>query len=354
MLDQILAAYGIDGAQCDVLPFGTGLINNTWKVKDGKAEYVLQRINHNVFKKPQFIAENIRMIGDYLQTNAPDYLFVRPFTTEAGDDLVQNTDGFFRLMPFIPNSRTYDVATNTRIAFEASKQFGCFTKKLAGFSAAKLRVTLPHFHDLTLRYTQFNESLISGNAERIRECHEEVRFIEKHKNIADVYEKIVADASFRKRVTHHDTKISNVLFDEKDNGLCVIDMDTTMSGYFISDVGDMMRTYLCPLSEEEKDYSKLEVRDDYFEAIASGYLREMREELTTSEVNHFVYAGEFMIYMQAVRFLTDHFNNDVYYGSRYEKHNLVRARNQIVLLQRYLDKATKYQKEVMLLSGSLT
>jgi Ser/Thr protein kinase RdoA (MazF antagonist) len=226
--------------------------------------------------------------------------------------------------------------------------------KAAGFDSNRLKITLPDFHNLTLRYQQFEQSLAQGNKDRIRESLEEIRFLQDHHRIVSVYESIVSDKNFKKRVTHHDTKISNVLFDDNNRGLCVIDLDTTMSGYFISDVGDMMRTYLCPLSEEEKDFTKLQVREDYFTAIAKGYLQEMNEELTDTELDHFVYSGEFMIYMQAVRFLTDYFNGDVYYGSKYEGHNFVRAKNQIVLLQRYLDKSDLFKKQVLMLAGTLT
>jgi Ser/Thr protein kinase RdoA (MazF antagonist) len=149
---------------------------------------------------------------------------------------------------------------------------------------------------------------------------------------------MLSDPAFKRRVTHHDTKISNVLFDNQDKGLCVIDLDTVMPGYFISDVGDMLRTYLCPVSEEEKDFSKIIVRDEFYKAIINGYKEEMKNELTEKENKYFFYAGKFMIYMQALRFITDHINDDIYYGAKYEGQNLVRASNQMVLLQRYLEK----------------
>lgn len=354
MLTPILSAYGLHAPHCEITPFGTGLINHTWKIVAGKEEYILQRINQNVFKNPPDIAENMRALGEYLQKHAPGYLFVLPIKTTDGKEMVISPDGFFRLMPFIRNSRTYAVASAPEIACEAAREFGCFTKTLAGFDASQLRITLPDFHNLTLRYHQFEQSLLTGNRERIRQSSPEIQFLQDHHHIVTVYERIVSDKNFKKRVTHHDTKISNVLFDENDHGLCVIDLDTTMSGYFISDVGDMMRTYLCPLSEEEKDFSRLNVREDYFTAIAKGYLQEMNEELTGTELDHFVYSGEFMIYMQAVRFLTDYFNGDVYYGAKYEDHNFVRAKNQIVLLQRYLDKSDLFKKQVMMLAGTLT
>jgi hypothetical protein len=136
------------------------------------------------------------------------------------------------------------------------------------------------------------------------------------------------------------------LFDKNGNGLCVIDLDTVMPGYFISDVGDMIRTYVSPVSEEEKDFSKIQIRQDYFQAIVDGYLSEMKDELSDEEKNYFVYAGKFMIYMQAIRFFADYFNNDIYYGSKYEGHNLVRGNNQLELLKQLLAKENQLQEIV--------
>jgi len=353
MLSSILSAYGLQADQCEIHAFGTGLINNTWKVSYDGSEYILQRINQHVFRNPPAIADNVRAIADYLSTNSPGYLFVVPLTTTANNDLVHDKkEGYFRLMPFIRGSRTYNVVTSPEIACEAARARGCFTRMLSGFNEATLQVTVPDFHNLTLRYQQFESSLQNGNKKRISEASEAISFLLDQKNIVTAFEKITHDRNFKRRVTHHDTKISNVLFDDEGNGLCVIDLDTTMSGYFISDVGDMMRTYLSPYSEEEKDTTRISIRDEYFVAIAKGYLQEMNEELTPSELDHFVYSGDFMIYMQAVRFLTDYFNNDVYYGSKYEGHNFYRARNQIALLKRYQEKAPLFREQVMLLAGS--
>jgi hypothetical protein len=137
-----------------------------------------------------------------------------------------------------------------------------------------------------------------------------------------------------------------VLFDDNEHGLCVIDLDTVMPGYFISDFGDMMRTYLSPVSDEEKDFSKIEIRDDYFKAIVDGYLGEMEKDVTAIEKKHMVYSGRFIIYMQALRYLTDYLNNDIYYVSKYEGHNLIRATNQVTLLKKIIEKE-KFLQEII-------
>jgi Ser/Thr protein kinase RdoA (MazF antagonist) len=238
------------------------------------------------------------------------------------------------MLPYVPNSHTLDVVGKPAQAFEASQQFGKLTKVLRGVSTDELKITLPSFHDLDLRYQQFKDAMVKGNTERIKQSADYINQVESNVSIVTTYKNFIESPLARKRVTHHDTKISNVLFDDNDKGICVIDLDTVMPGFFISDVGDMMRTYLSPVSEEESDYSKIEIREDYFKAIAEGYLSAMRDELSEFELKHFVFSGLFMTYMQAMRFLTDYINDDVYYGSKYEGHNYVRAGNQLALLEK--------------------
>ena len=336
---EILEQFDITAKDTTVKPFGTGLINHTWMVGSAGTHYILQRVNENVFRVPEAIAYNIDLLAAFFRSHCPGYLFVAPVNTVAGGSLVKGPDGgYYRLFPFVEGSRSVDVVSTPSQAYEAAAQFGRFTRLLAGFNASQLKTTLPDFHNLSLRQAQFLHAMENGNPQRIQQASSLIAFINEHTDIVDIYEKIIQDVSFHLRVTHHDTKISNVLFDQAGKGLCVIDLDTVMPGYFISDVGDMMRTYLSPVSEEESDFSKIEVRDDFYEAIVSGYYGEMKDVLTPNETSHFFYAGLFMVYMQAIRFLSDHLLGDPYYGAKYEGHNLVRAQNQAVLLQRLMEK----------------
>ena len=346
MFETIFKEFGID-PNSSVKPFGSGLINNTWLIRENENDLILQRINHNVFKQPFDIAINIRVIGEYLKAQHPDYLFICPRKTMTGDEMIFiKEEGYFRLFPFIKKSHTTDVVNSSSQAYEAAKQFGRFTNLLSAFPVDKLKITLPDFHNLPLRYAQFETAIKEGNKERIKQSSTLISFLKDQYEIVSISEQINNNPDFKKRATHHDSKISNVLFDENDKGLCVIDLDTVMPGYFISDFGDMMRTYLSPVSEEEKDLSKTEIRDEYFKAIADGYLSEMGNELSAVEKNYLVYAGKFMIYMQALRFLTDHLNNDIYYGAKYEDHNFIRANNQATLLKKIIEKEKLLQELV--------
>jgi len=309
------------------------LINHTWKLETANAAFILQTINQLVFKNPQAIADNIDAVGNYLSIHAPDYFFVAPVKTIDEHTMVLVENKYYRMFPFVNGSHAKTVLQNVEEAFEAAKQFGTFTKLLSGFDTSVLQYSLPDFHNLSLRYEQFDAALQEGNKERINETSSLINELQEKKHIVDRYQQIVSNPAFKLRVTHHDTKISNVLFNESNKGICVIDLDTVMRGYFISDLGDMMRTYLCPVSEEEADFTKIEVRPTFYQAIIDGYCAEMATELTNEEKESLSYAGQFMIYMQALRFLTDYLNNDRYYGAIYPTQNLVRAGNQLVLLE---------------------
>lgn len=346
MLDQVLSCYEIK-RDASIQTFGNGLINSTWKVTDGLNDFVLQKVNEQVFKSPYDIASNIDAVDNFLKKNHPDYPFIAPLRTVGGRNMVYLPgEGCFRLFPFIKDSVTHSIALNAEHAFQAAFQFGQFTRKLHHFPAATLKITLPDFHNLTARFQQFNAALYHGNPNRIFESKNEIEYLISQQKIVSTYQGTITSGKFPIRVMHHDTKISNVLFDKKDRGIAVIDLDTVMPGYYISDVGDMMRTYLSPVSEEETDLTKIEIRPDFFEGIAEGYFQAMADVLNEFEIKKFIYSGVFVVYMQALRFLTDYLNDDVYYGSSYEKHNYLRAQNQIVLLKSLMEMELKLNEIV--------
>jgi thiamine kinase-like enzyme len=340
MFGSILSLYGIDESEYSVAHFGNGLINHTWKIISAGKEFLLQRINQQVFRRPADIMDNCRRLAGYFKTYHPDYLFVSPLLTHQQRNYVVDDGGnYYRLFPFVQNSYSCNTVSRPGLAFEAAKQFGKFTSLLNQFDASDLHITLPDFHNLSLRQQQFETSLKTGNKKRIMEAGETIAFLRTQRPLVETYEKIKNDPSFTLRVVHHDAKINNVLFDiSNDTGLCVIDLDTVMPGYYISDVGDMLRTYLSPASEEESDFSKIEIRENYFLEIVKGYLGEMHSELSNEELQYFVYAGKFAIYMQAIRFLTDYLSDDIYYSISYKDQNLIRANNQSALLIHFIKK----------------
>ena len=170
MLQTVLQAYGIAESQVDIKPFGNGLINHTWLISNGQPQYILQRINDQVFKNPEAIAHNVNAAADYLQKLYPDYLFITSVKTLSNGDVFFDQDnGYFRLSPFVQNSHTIDVVEDPQQAFEAAVQFGKLTKLLSEFNVSSLKITLTDFHNLSLRYKQFEQALSEGSAARIQQ-----------------------------------------------------------------------------------------------------------------------------------------------------------------------------------------
>lgn len=336
MFNDILINFGLNASEYQVQPFGSGLINHTYKVSGVNQSYILQQINIAVFKNPDAIDNNLALIKAYLDKNSPDYLFVAPVKGVSGKSIITSTDGnIYRLFPFIDGSHTVNFLQADQEAFNAAMQFGRFTRLLDNFDINTLDYTLPDFHNLKLRFEQFKEAAKNTDTEKLEEASAEIRDAYNNADIAYTYTQIVQNGEIPLRVIHHDTKINNVLFDDDHNALCLVDLDTVMPGYYLSDVGDMMRTYLSAANEEEQDLDKIVIRQEFFRAIYAGYMAEMGSILTEAEKQLFVFSGKMMIYMQGLRFLTDFLNNDIYYGAQYKGHNLVRAKNQFRLLNEY-------------------
>jgi aminoglycoside phosphotransferase (APT) family kinase protein len=336
-LHAILLHYNLPASECFIEPLLSGLINRTYRVTDERDQrrYILQSINLRVFPRPEDVAHNIRRVADYLQEHHPDYLFPAPIRTFGGHELAYLDDGScYRLLPFVEGSKTIEVVETPDQAYEAARQFGRFTRLLGGLDPGELKVVLPGFHDLETRHRQFEAALETGQTDRRAEASEVIAYLLEQRHLVDEYRQILRNPGFKVRIMHFDAKISNVLFDRRDRGLAVIDLDTIMPGYFFDDVGDMVRTYLSPAGEEERDFSRIYLQEGFFHAVQDGYLSEMADLLTAAERDHFLWAGRFMAYMQALRFLTDYLLGDPYYSTRYEDHNLVRAENQATLYRR--------------------
>jgi hypothetical protein len=331
-IEHILESFGLHPANFDVVPHGNGLIHQTYVVKENLIpKYILQRVNDAVFHNPEDIALNLRYIGNFLHNNNPEFLFTLPLCTIANKNYAYVDSNFYRIFHYVKDSHTISTCETADQAYEAAKAFGSFTNELSGLQLENLKFTIPQFHDLNYRFDSFENALETGNNQRIVASKDLIDWLFLHENVVKYFNTVLKNNAFKKRVTHHDTKISNVLFDSFNKSICVIDLDTVMPGYFISDVGDMIRTYTSEADEEEKDLDKIYFRKNFFEAIKAGYLENMNCLLSSAELDSFAYAGKFMIYMQALRFFTDYINDDCYYGAKYPTHNLVRAKNQMRL-----------------------
>ena len=317
--------------------FGSGHIHQTFLVKiRNKSSYILQKLNTSIFGLPEVISKNIELASDFLSKKDPEYRFPGAELTRSGEPLLIENGEHWRLSRFIENSYSPDVLESPQQAFEAAKAFGKLSRLLHGIPMDGFQETIPDFHNLHFRYFQFEQAMVNTSTQRLKKAEGLVEFYKDQKTLVDVFDKINSDNLLPPRIQHHDTKINNVLFDNKTHkALAVCDLDTLMPGYFISDLGDMIRTYTSAENEDSTRWNEVKIRTPFLEALLQGYLSEMENVLTTDERYYLSYAGEFMIYMQGLRFLSDYLNGDIYYPVKYEQHNYDRAKNQMILLQNY-------------------
>lgn len=333
---NLLDAFVNNPDEYKVEPFGSGLIHKTFVVtKESKKVFILQEVNNAVFKWPENIADNTNLLSSWLINSHSSTILPTPLKTKSNKDFHVHDSKYYRLIPFVEDSHSINVCDKPDQAYEAAKQFGNFTASFKDFNVHQLKPSIIDFHNLTFRWKQFRDAIAHGNPERIHQTQSIISQMENEYDIVAFYEKILSSGSFKLRVTHHDTKISNVLFNHTNKGICVIDLDTVMPGYFISDLGDMFRTYLSPANEEEPNIHLVEARKEFYLAIVEGYKEKMSDQMTDDEIKHIQYAGDFMIYMQALRFFTDYLNNDIYYHIKYPENNLHRTINQLQLLNSF-------------------
>lgn len=342
---EILAAYNFNPLQVEIAPLGAGHINQTFKVTQGSGCYVFQRINKNVFTKPERIADNIRLVANHLDKHFPDYFFLKPVLSVTGHDFeFDYTNHPWRVMPFVEKGVTKEALTTEQEAFEAARGFAGLTRRLSSCSVESIQPTIERFHDLTWRVEQFRESLVVAAQSRFEIGTESIATANRFSFLADEYKTLIDSGILHPRITHNDTKINNILFDkETGKALCVIDLDTLMLGYFIYDLGDLIRTCVSPVSEEETDLSKIIFRRSFYDAVAEGYLSEMGNSLSKKELQVVSFSGLMMTYIMALRFLTDYLKGDVYYSVLYDGQNLNRAKNQLKLLQLLYDEVYRGQ-----------
>ena len=338
---EALDAFADPLHELAVEPVANGLINQTFKVtsKVNGNTFLLQQINSQVFNKPDQVQLNYEKLWKYLKEERILFIIPEP------KYFVDNTSYYFdkrhrtwRVFEFMKGTKTLNLAETTIQARTVAETFAKFTASFKNFDVRLLYSTIPGFHDLSLRYKQFSDSLHSRNYERLAKASSLVEELKKRERYVSFYEIIIESGEFPLRVMHHDAKIANILFSEETGEVvCPVDFDTVMSGYFFSDPGDMIRSMSCSLDENSIDFDHIMIRPEFYRAIIDGYTSILQNQLTSSEKKYIHYAGIIMIYMQALRFMTDYLDGDRYYKTTYRDQNRDRTRNQIVLLQKLED-----------------
>lgn len=338
--EEAAAHFPVQGTLTEIIPFGGGHINDTFKLTTDEASYILQRINKYVFKKPEEIMENIIGVTS----------FIREKITASGGDPLKETlnfipadDGryyyidsegeYWRAMLFIENSTAYDFAKNSEMLAESGFAFGQFQNYLSDYPADTLHEVIKDFHNTPVRCKQLQEAVKKDKAGRADTVTAEIKFAHDRLEDAGELMRLLEAGKLPLKVTHNDTKMSNVLIDNNtDRALCVIDLDTVMPGLAAFDFGDSIRAGASTAAEDEADLSKVNFSLELYEAYTGGYLKAAGKALSREEILSLPVGAKLMTFEVGIRFLADYLNGDVYFKTKYPEHNLVRARNQFKLV----------------------
>ncbi|HPN84492.1 MAG TPA: aminoglycoside phosphotransferase family protein [Victivallales bacterium] len=341
-LQTISSHFELKGNYRSSRKYDSGHINDTFLVETEKSgvdeKYIFQRINHNIFKDPTALMENISRIIFHLekihgQKDSREHLTI--IKTKEGKHLhIDNKGNYWRAYLFIRGARTYDVLQNPRQAYEAAKTFGRFQKDLSSMKDKNLNIIIPDFHDTPKRMARLLEVIEKDPLNRAKIAKEQIDFVLKRADMVNTVEKLKTEQKIPIIITHNDTKINNVMFDDKTGaGVCVIDLDTVMPGVSLYDFGDMIRSSGSSSAEDERDLSKVKIRLDVFESLANGYIDGTGENLNDIEMSLLPFSGKLITMEIGIRFLTDFIEGDVYFKVHRINHNLDRCRVQTKLVE---------------------
>ena len=335
-LSLVLSKFNINAVTS---PYGEGHINDTYLAQAESSKYILQRINHGIFKEPEKLMQNIVSVTEHLRGKIttrggnPVRETLTVLKTLDGKDYCKDDNGnYFRMYIFVEDTNTYQAVDSPRQLYNSARAFGRFQNDLADFPANTLHETILNFHNTGSRFNDFLASVKNDKAGKKSKVEAEINFaVERERNTSIIVDALKND-EIPLRVTHNDTKLNNVLFDSTtDEGICVIDLDTVMPGSLLYDFGDSIRFGASTAAEDEKDLSKVECSMELFEAFTKGFLEELGS-ITANELELLPFGAKMMTYECGIRFLADYLDGDTYFKTHYPEQNLDRCRTQFKLV----------------------
>jgi hypothetical protein len=342
---QIVFNFLIEGSVGEIQSFGSGHINDTYRIfnaTEGKPDYLLQKINHHIFKDVPGLINNIVYVTGHIKNKLkfiaganPDKQVLTLIPSKNGLYYYLDSEGqYWRTYLFLKDTKSYDVVTTEKQAYEGGKAFGTFQTILTDVKVSQLTEVIPNFHNIVFRLKNFDDALQNNAAGRAQYVAAEIAFVNARAESMAEIDTLGKAGKLPVRVTHNDTKFNNVLLDKNDAAQCVIDLDTVMPGYTAFDFGDAVRTIINPAPEDEADLEKIILNIPLFKAFAEGFLNQTAHYMTATEIQSLVKGVLLLPYIMGVRFLTDYLNGDVYYKIKFPEHNLQRARAQFQLVKK--------------------
>jgi hypothetical protein len=341
----VFGNFNASGTWLGAGPTGSGHIHATYLVNVREKDhpgYILQRINDTVFPPVDKMMGNIEKVIAHLRgkkqdNDGRDVLEIIK-TREDKSYYTDSHGSHWRMYRKISPGISYDIVPNEKVAGEAGKAFGRFISDLGDMPAGEIFPVIPGFHSVELRFDQFNEALSADPLRRAGGLHKEIEFANGQINNMRIIPGLINKGELPVRITHNDTKLNNVLFDNNDNAVCVIDLDTVMPGLSLYDFGDTIRTAANPGKEDEADLGKIVFDLQVFKAYAKGFLAETTGFLNRAETDNLALSCQYMTFIMGLRFLTDYIKGDIYYATSYPEQNLRRCRAQFRLMQSMIEK----------------
>lgn len=327
--NNIFAHFFPEDIEAIISPIKSGHINDTFRVDTKHGKYILQQINTSIFDQPEWITDNMVKVAQHLKKCSYPKRILSPISTKEGNYLqVDQAGNQWRVFPFFENTKVLQQPENANQSYAAARAYAEFSSYLFDFPTQQIKEIIPKFHDTLTRIAQFENALRRTSKEKLKQAEQEILGIKKELDFLKSY----AQLDLPLRITHNDTKISNVLFDSKGvEVIAVIDWDTIMPGSILSDFGDIARTFCTNCGENEKDVEKVTFNKEYYKSVKAGFMDELGEKLRTVEKQNLNAAAKKVTLVQAMRFLTDFLNGNVYYKVDYPTQNLHRCKNQLVL-----------------------
>jgi Ser/Thr protein kinase RdoA (MazF antagonist) len=330
----VLSCFVKNTEDYSVRTLGEGLINQTLLVEGSNENFVLQCINQNVFPNPQNVVENSLLISRHLESLRTDYSLqiMTPRASQSGEFLVFVDGGHWRALSFISHCYSPQTIDDIAQARQAANTFAQFSMALSDLSTENMKPIIDNFHDLTYRLTQLSDAVSSANKQRLIAAQQITSKFQSQTEFINGVNDLVEQLP--QRITHNDTKINNLLFDETTQlPKAVIDLDTCMPGYLMHDFGDMVRTCCGSLAEDDGDVDNMTLKSDIFDNLLEGYRSGLKNDVSSLELDSLLIGARLMPFIIGCRFLADYLSNDVYFNTSRDSHNLDRAINQFRLFE---------------------
>ena len=345
-VEEAIQNFKFEGTLIDTRPYGSGHINDTYLLtfeiaSMGRMKVILQRMNKQIFTKPEELMENIIGVTSYLREKIienggdPDRETLNLIPTVGEKPYYIDSKGdYWRSYIFITDATSYDQVEKPEDFYQSAVAFGNFQRLLSDYPAGTLHETIQGFHDTKARFQTFREAVKKDVCGRAAKVQKEIEFVLAHEEVANIFSDLQEKGELPLRVTHNDTKLNNIMIDNcTGKGICVIDLDTVMPGLAMNDFGDSIRFGASTAAEDEQDLSKVSCSMELFEIYVKGFLEGCAGRLTPREVELLPMGAKVMTFECGMRFLTDYLEGDHYFKIHREEHNLDRWRTQFKLVE---------------------